>query len=49
VPVVIYAVTNRGDEQRFDGRYVLRRSVVDGASAEQRRWHIYSADVRRTR
>ena len=49
VPVVIRAVTTGGEEQRFEGTYTLRRSVVDGASAEQRRWHIYSADVARTR
>ena len=48
VPVVIRAVTTDGEEQRFEGTYTLRRSVVDGASAEQRRWHIYSADVDRT-
>jgi hypothetical protein len=45
VPVEIRAVTSGGEEQRFEGTYTLRRSVVDGASAEQRRWHIYSADI----
>jgi hypothetical protein len=48
VPVVIRAVTTGGEVQRFEGTYTLRRSVVDGASAEQRRWHIYSADIART-
>jgi hypothetical protein len=48
VPVVIRAVTDSGEEQRFEGTYVLRRSVVDGASAEERRWQIYSAKIGRT-
>jgi len=45
VPVVLRAVTNHGEEQRFAGSYVLRRSVVDGATAAQRRWHIHSATM----
>ena len=45
VPVVVRAVTDAGEEQRFEGTYVLRRSVVDGATAEQRLWHIHSADI----
>jgi hypothetical protein len=49
VPVVVRAVTSGGAEQRFEGRYTLRRSVVDGASPAQRRWHIHSARVERTR
>lgn len=47
VPVTIRAVTDAGAVQRFEGRYVLRRSVVDGASAEQRHWRIHSADITR--
>jgi hypothetical protein len=35
-----------GARQHFQGTLTLRRSVVDGASAEQRRWHIYTADIR---
>jgi len=49
VPVVIRARMQNGERQRFEGTYTLRRSVVDGASPEQRRWHIYSAAVRRVR
>lgn len=41
VPVVI--ITNA---QRFEGTYVMRRSVVDGASDADRHWHIYRATVR---
>lgn len=48
IPVVIYAVDMNGEEQRFEGSYVLRRSIVDGATPEQRRWHIYSATIART-
>ena len=46
VPVVIRARTTSGEPQRFEGVYVLRRSVVDGATAEQRSWRIYSAEIR---
>jgi len=45
VPVTIRAVTTTGERQRFRGSYTLRRSVVEGASAAQRRWHIYSARI----
>jgi hypothetical protein len=47
VPARIRAVMTSGEEQRFEGTYTLRRSVVDGATAEQRRWHIYSAAITR--
>lgn len=47
IPVVVRAVTRQGDEQRFQGNYVLRRAEVDGATDTQRHWHIYSAKVGR--
>ena len=47
IPVRLKATTKDGQAQSFRGKYVLRRSVVDGASAEQRAWHIYSADITR--
>jgi hypothetical protein len=43
IPVEVRARTVQGADQHFRGPYVLRRSVVDGATAEQRRWRIYSA------
>lgn len=46
IPVEITATTTAGETQRFEGSYALRRAVVDGATDEQRAWHIYSADVR---
>ncbi len=45
VPVSVRATTAAGERQRFEGTYTLRRSVVDGASAAQRRWHIDSAHI----
>lgn len=45
IPVVIRAESSAGEMQRFEGTYVLRRSVVDGASPAQREWRIASADV----
>ena len=46
IPLVIEAKTTRGETQKFAGEYVLRRSVVDGATAEQRAWRIYSAEIK---
>ncbi len=45
VPVTLRAMTTAGAGQRFAGHYVLRRSVVDGATAAQRRWHFESAKL----
>jgi hypothetical protein len=47
IPVRITAVATDGGRQVFSGSYTLRRSVVDGATAEQRAWRIHSARVRR--
>ena len=47
VPVSIDAEQRSGETQHFVGSYTLRRSMVDGATPEQRRWHIYGAEVRR--
>jgi hypothetical protein len=47
VPVTISARMSDGRQQNYRGKYVLRRSMVDGATAEQRAWRIYSADIER--
>lgn len=50
IPVTVDAQRNDGRQQRFTGQYVVRRvSGVDGASAEQRRWHIDSATLKSVR
>jgi len=46
IPVTIHAVTTTGGDQCFGGTYTLRRSEVDGATAEQRSWRIHSASIR---
>lgn len=46
VPVRVDAVLRNGREQHFTGNYILRRSMVDGATPEQRGWTIYKADLR---
>lgn len=46
VPVTIVATTKSGSVQRFSGTYTLRRSVVDGASTRERKWHLYRASIR---
>jgi hypothetical protein len=48
VPVVIHAILESGERQTFQGTYTLRRTVVEGATPAQRRWSIYSAEIRRT-
>ena len=45
VPVTITATRRDGSQHRFAGKYVLRRSVVEGATDEQRAWRIASADL----
>lgn len=45
LPVTVQARTIDGRRQCFRGRYVLRRSVVDGATPAQRRWHLYAANI----
>jgi hypothetical protein len=45
VPVTVRARTRRGESQCFTGSYTLRRSEVDGAGEEQRRWRIHSASM----
>ena len=49
VPVEISARLRNGTAQRFTGTYTLRRVVVPGASAAQRRWHLYAASIRQVR
>lgn len=46
VPVTIDATLRNGTHQHFAGTYTLRRSMVDGATPEQRAWRIYSADLK---
>lgn len=49
VPVAITATQRDGSQRKYVGAYTLRRSVVDGASDEQRAWRIGSADIREVR
>lgn len=46
IPVSLRAQQTDGSSRRFEGRYVLRRTMVDGASDVQRTWRIASADLR---
>lgn len=45
IPSTVHGVMEDGTEQRYEVTYTLRRSVVPGASPEQRRWRIYGAEV----
>ena len=47
IPVGIIAVSRDGSRQPLAGHYTLRKSVVDGATAEQRAWRFYSAQIRK--
>ncbi|MGN6820132.1 MAG: MliC family protein [Sphingomonas sp.] len=46
VPVQIYARLKDGRPDYRTGNVVLRRTEVDGATPEQRKWHIYSIDLK---
>lgn len=46
IPVSLRAQQTDGSSRRFEGHYVLRRAMVDGASDVQRQWRIASADLR---
>lgn len=46
VPVQIYARLKDGRPDYQTGNVVLRRTVVDGSTPEQRKWHIYSIDLK---
>lgn len=46
VPVEVESRLRSGARQRFTGTYTLRRAEVPGASAAQRRWHLYTASIR---
>lgn len=47
VPVRVEAELEDGTEQRFAGSYELKRvNDVPGSSAEDRRWHMVSAELR---
>jgi len=49
IPVTVDATLNDGTRQRFTGEYVIRRvNGVDGATADQLRWHISSAKLTAT-
>lgn len=48
VPVTVRATLNNGTAQVFAGSYILRHvKDVDGATPEQRQWHLDSASLRR--
>lgn len=45
IPVSLIARQTDGSEQRYRGRYVMQRTVVDGASDDQRAWRIAGASL----
>lgn len=47
VPVQLNAMQRDGSERRYHGRFTLRTVVADGATLEQRRWHLASAEMQR--
>ncbi|MDR6839994.1 hypothetical protein [Pseudoxanthomonas sacheonensis] len=47
VPVQLNALQRDGSERRYDGRFTLRAVMADGATREQRRWHLASAEMQR--
>jgi glucose/arabinose dehydrogenase len=47
IPVKIRSVMKNGKTQNFAGEYILRKVMVDGATAEQMKWHINSATIKK--
>ena len=45
IPVTITASRRDGSERQYTGNYTLRRSTVDGATADQRAWRITTAKL----
>lgn len=49
IPVVVTSTLDDGTEQEFEGTIVLHRTGnIDGSTAEQRTWRIYSSDLVQT-
>ncbi len=47
VPVELRARQRDGGERHYRGRFTLRAVVAEGASQEQRHWHLASAEMQR--
>ena len=47
VPVELKALQRDGSERNYRGRFTLRAVMADGASEEQRHWHLASAEMQR--
>ena len=47
VPVELKALQRDGSERAYRGRFTLRAVMADGASEEQRHWHLASAEMQR--
>ncbi len=47
IPVKVTAINRDQSRSTYSGIYVLRRSVVDGATPEERKWRIQSANMHR--
>lgn len=47
VPVQLVASQRDGSKRQYRGKFFLRAVLADGATAEQRRWHLASADIQR--
>jgi hypothetical protein len=45
VPVTVHALERGARATTYTGSYVLRRTVVPGASEASRRWHLYRATL----
>ena len=47
VPVELQSRLYNGTTRTYKGRFALRAVVADGATAQQRRWHLSSAEMQR--
>lgn len=47
VPLELKALQRDGSERNYRGHFALRAVMADGASEEQRHWHLASAEMQR--
>ncbi|MEP6908359.1 MAG: hypothetical protein ABI858_10330, partial [Pseudoxanthomonas sp.] len=47
VPVELVAKQYNGTTRSYRGRFTLRAVMADGATEQQRRWHLASAEMQR--
>lgn len=45
VPIILATLRSDGSRRHYRGNFTLHAAVADGATPQQRRWHLDSADI----